>query len=244
MKRTLLIASILSLTPTTFFGMKYQSSTKIQPYFETTAVVLTLHGYITDTLLEKMVKEIKEPEQVIGIKYLKGNTIRTSPLKIFTNLTSLCIQQNSLVNISSLESNAHLTELDLSHNDLERMPVLGKLKHLKKLNLAHNQIVFINTLKPILENLTELELEDNPIDDGELTDLKTLAKEQKLQRMYHSLVTLELNIAKKEYDHWITKEREYKFLAEQATTLKEVCEKTLARLEKELNEINTQTEEK
>jgi len=95
-----------------------------------------------------------------------------SPLKDLTNLATLDLERNKLIDISPLKDMTKLTILILSGNKLIDISPLEELTNLTKLDLENNKLIDISPLKD-LANLTDLKLSRNQLTD--ITQLKDLA---------------------------------------------------------------------
>jgi Leucine-rich repeat (LRR) protein len=93
-----------------------------------------------------------------------------------------------LENLSGLKS---LVELNLRKNKIHTIGDLTGLNSLQKLYLSHNNISTIDNVKSdVLPSLTDLTLENNPIE--KLTKLQTLIKEKFPTVQYLNLQKLSL----------------------------------------------------
>ena len=106
-----------------------------------------------------------------------NSIIDISPLDGLTNLTELRLSFNNIIDISALEGLTNLTTLTLSSNSIIDISPLEDLTNLTELGLVDNNIIDISPLDG-LTNLTELRLSDNNIIDISplegLTNLTTL----------------------------------------------------------------------
>ena len=110
--------------------------------------------------------------------YLENNSIiDISPLENLTNLTKLELGFNSIIDISPLENLTNLTTLELFSNSISDISPLENLTNLTTLDLGFNSIIDISPLEN-LTNLTTLDLSGNNMSDisslEDLTNLTTL----------------------------------------------------------------------
>ena len=100
------------------------------------------------------------------------------PLSGLTNLTSLDLSGNQIVDVSPLATLTNLQELSLHNNQIVDLGPLSGLTNLPTLDLSSNQIVDVSPLAT-LTNLTWLDLRSNQI-----VDVTPLAALVNLERLY------------------------------------------------------------
>ncbi|CAL6069243.1 leucine-rich_repeat domain-containing protein [Hexamita inflata] len=93
---------------------------------------------------------------------LSRNEIKQLDLQQCTQLTSLTLAENQLIDVSFIKFLVNLKHLDLSHNKADVEP-LSTLIQLTSLNLKDCNLCTLSTLK-YLVNLEELNISDNQID--------------------------------------------------------------------------------
>jgi Leucine-rich repeat (LRR) protein len=104
-----------------------------------------------------------------GIESLEG-------MQNLTNLTTLSLGGNQIVDIGPLQNLTNLTTLSLYDNNINNISGLSGLTSLTELNLEDNQIVDIGPLQN-LANLTRLDSKNNNINDIQgLSGLTSLTK--------------------------------------------------------------------
>ncbi|MBP7051419.1 MAG: hypothetical protein KBE65_10430 [Phycisphaerae bacterium] len=96
----------------------------------------------------------------LGIESLSG-------IEYATNLQSLTLELNSLVNLSSLSALTALSYLDLDSSGLSDLATLAGLTHLQQLFLCGNEISDLAALTA-LTTLTQLDLRNNRLDSKAL----------------------------------------------------------------------------
>jgi hypothetical protein len=113
--------------------------------------------------------------------HLSSNQILDiSFLEKLTNLQTLHLRSNKISDISFLEKLTNLQTLDLRYNQISDISFLEKLTDLQTLDLRYNQISDISFLEK-LTNLQTLDLGSNQI-----SDISFLIKLTKLQTLYLS----------------------------------------------------------
>jgi len=113
--------------------------------------ISVLNGIMKLTALEALHLEINRVE-AISKQSLRDNK----------KLKTLCLDGNSLTQMSGLDSLVMLTRLDVSQNKLTRLEGLGMLKCLESLSMSFNSIQVIEGMSA-LARLRELDLSNNQI---------------------------------------------------------------------------------
>ena len=72
--------------------------------------------------------------------------VDVAPLASLTHLTSLSLELNQIVDVSPLARLANLIELDLEYNQIANVSSLASLTNLTLLDLEYNQIADVSTL--------------------------------------------------------------------------------------------------
>ena len=114
---------------------------------------------------------------LIELDARSGSIQDLTGLQHATNLKTLLLERNKVVDISPLLGLTQLTDLDLRYNDISDVSSLGSLIQLTDLDLGGNDISDVSSLGSLIQ-LTDLDLGENDISDvsslGSLTQLTAL----------------------------------------------------------------------
>ncbi len=126
---------------------------------------------------EKIFNCITKLTNLDSLYLSKNNIINITGINSLINLKTLDLSKNLLTDISSLEGLKQIKRLDLSQNFLKNISVLSRFKNIVDIQLSENQIEDITPISN-LENIKRLSLSLNKIDDisplRELKQIETL----------------------------------------------------------------------
>eukprot|EP00960_Hanusia_phi_P013767 403861-Hanusia_phi.AAC.12 len=100
--------------------------------------------------------------EALHLEINRVEAISKQSLRDNKKLKTLCLDGNSLTQMSGLDSLVMLTRLDVSQNKLTRLEGLGMLKCLESLSMSFNSIQVIEGMSA-LARLRELDLSNNQI---------------------------------------------------------------------------------
>lgn len=126
-------------------------------------------------LWSNRITEIKGLEYLANLYTLdlfKNQITEIKGLEQLVQLSTLDLRFNQIAEIKGLEQLVKLSTLNLGRNQISYIKGLENLNNLSRLYLAYNQISEINKLSvPFLEQLSQIDLRDNPIKGVPIKDL-------------------------------------------------------------------------
>ena len=104
----------------------------------------------------------EDMEMLITFTAPNQSIVNLTGLETATNLTTLTLSNNQIVSLSPLSRLTRLTDLDLATNQISSISSLSGLTHLTILNLSDNRISSVSSLSR-LTRLTDMDLSNNQI---------------------------------------------------------------------------------